>query len=508
MKIKGHSKIELRDIKTGKIEVYEDDNLVTNAMALYLQDLGMFNTTPLVINNSPIKADPLHQLMGGLLLFDTAISNPTADIIEVPSGIKMVGNGAYDATYDGRDGVRELGSWNGIESGWNQDGSYNMVWDFSSTQGNGTIACACLTASEHGWVGEGNSCGTPISYNSPDNRGTDYANLGDAADLWGYSATLKEIFEGRLLVHSSHSDSTMTFIDRDNIIYNAQAADAHMSVTGKIKLKTYKLPISKLDVRQSNPWNSSGGDEHIPVAETELTVPVGFKAAMSQKSPIHYCRHGKNYYIITDGGSNSGGWSGNWNFTNRTIHILKIEPDDTVSYLTAALPSGYEYVDLKNISFSDTDNIALPVYNTDSQATDRFQLWFQDMNNHADEAMISITDYIPEDYRSQGYAWTGAGAINRPDYGTAVISLITHSFKVDIDARTVYPLNQAGNSAMIISTCDDNPLIVSKFGEYARPIMQRTQGYLATINNLETPVTKDSSKTMKITYTVSFDDGE
>lgn len=41
MKIHGHSTIELRNVKTGKVEKYEDDNMVTNALQRFLQDTGM-----------------------------------------------------------------------------------------------------------------------------------------------------------------------------------------------------------------------------------------------------------------------------------------------------------------------------------------------------------------------------------------------------------------------------------------------------------------------------------
>jgi hypothetical protein len=38
--------------------------------------------------------------------------------------------------------------------------------------------------------------------------------------------------------------------------------------------------------------------------------------------------------------------------------------------------------------------------------------------------------------------------------------------------------------------------------------LYKTTNYLATINNLETPITKSNEKTMKVTYILSFDDGD
>ena len=36
--MKGHSKIELKDVNTGKVQTFENDNMVTNALKYFLAD--------------------------------------------------------------------------------------------------------------------------------------------------------------------------------------------------------------------------------------------------------------------------------------------------------------------------------------------------------------------------------------------------------------------------------------------------------------------------------------
>ena len=42
MALKGHTRIELRNIETGEVEVHEDDNMVTNALSKLLGNYGWF----------------------------------------------------------------------------------------------------------------------------------------------------------------------------------------------------------------------------------------------------------------------------------------------------------------------------------------------------------------------------------------------------------------------------------------------------------------------------------
>lgn len=149
---RGDVKIELTD-SSGKVERIQGHNMVTNALNNFYKTAGMTNPTAF---NSIIRGGAVENLLGGLLLFDTALQE-SADLVRVPSGVQMIGNGARGILNSGS--PPELGSWNSRESGEQVDGSIKLVWDFNNDQANGTIAAVSLTSLYGGHVGLGNDSG-------------------------------------------------------------------------------------------------------------------------------------------------------------------------------------------------------------------------------------------------------------------------------------------------------------------------------------------------------------
>ena len=78
----------------------------------------------------------------------------------MPSGNKMVGNGAYMITNAGT--PSELGSYNELESSASISG-ITQVYDFNTAQANGDINCVCLTSQVGGHFGYGNASGGSFS---------------------------------------------------------------------------------------------------------------------------------------------------------------------------------------------------------------------------------------------------------------------------------------------------------------------------------------------------------
>lgn len=145
---KGHCKIELIDAKTGKREVQEHDNMVTKALDYLVQNGGM--TNPSIFNAG---RDLFTNLVGGVMCLDTALDEDD-EIVTVPSGVVMTANGAYGVLNSGN--PTELGSFNEIESGWQQDGAFKAVYDWNTSQGNGLINCVSITSYYGGYCGIGN----------------------------------------------------------------------------------------------------------------------------------------------------------------------------------------------------------------------------------------------------------------------------------------------------------------------------------------------------------------
>ena len=150
-KLHGHTQILLRDVRTGKVERVEHDNTFTDGIESYSRDLGCFVNSPFM--NDTVRGRALWKtLIGGILLFDTAL--PTSpDAKYMPAGTSMTANGSYGVTNAGT--PVELGSFNSVESVEGAN-SVSLVYDWATSQGNGTIASVALTTQDGGYIGYGN----------------------------------------------------------------------------------------------------------------------------------------------------------------------------------------------------------------------------------------------------------------------------------------------------------------------------------------------------------------
>ena len=233
--MKGRTTIELTDVGTGTKEVVDSENMVTNALAKYFCNLGMVNATPF---NSTEQMDEnaIFKLLGGILLFDKTLEE-NVDNIQTPAGIHMTANAAYD--YTSNSDVEEFGSFNSSESGWQADGSLKFVYDFTTSQANGDIASVCLTSLEHGYVGEGNKSGNYFTSSHDE-----YLYSGLSCSLYVDGKTINSMNYPRV-INVDLEESTMIVIDYYNLYYNRSYSDEFYGNTGKLKLKKYRIPLTK-----------------------------------------------------------------------------------------------------------------------------------------------------------------------------------------------------------------------------------------------------------------------
>lgn len=469
MRIKGHSTIELKNVKTGEIERFEDDNMVTNALNYYLQDMGVFNINPL--HNTDVRNNLIPQLLGGLLLFDTPLTE-NADNIICPSGVKMVGNGAYNYSSGSESEVTELGTYDQTESRWTSDGKCVMVWNFTTSQANcaegQSIQCACLTSANHGFIGEGNANSGKYLTRDASHRRSDYAIPGtpQSINIDGGSGQSSRI------IRASRTTNTVTMISEHSLFRTTGYENEHISESGKLKLTTYKMPFKTIDMRYG------AGFQYIPTTEVEVNIPSAFVTALNHANPQIYGRVGDTYFLahgFTNTGSSTIRWSANTN-----IHVVRINADNTTNYYSVANPSDHN-IDLLPGALNLVGNILMVNEISNGE-------WFVDVTNQADvtheEIGVGGLDLV---YPTQGVAFAD-------------------SVKVDIGERKVYYANlyrNSSNNTTSYQFLSDNPLANSYMGDGS---LYKTTNYLATINNLQSPVVKTSEKTMKVTYVLSFVD--
>ena len=149
MALKGTATIELTNVDGSK-EVIKHDNMITNAVNdLCMSQRGEMATILKIVDNGDSYAQAL---FGGLLLFDETLNSDPADYF-LPT-VKCTGYASQDA-YAGLDTCR--GSFNASEGGLQADGSYKFVWDFATSQANGTIKSIALCPNMMGQIGLTNS---------------------------------------------------------------------------------------------------------------------------------------------------------------------------------------------------------------------------------------------------------------------------------------------------------------------------------------------------------------
>ena len=149
MALKGSAKIELFNTD-GTKEVVEHGNMITNAVNDFMFSARGEQSNIMRICNRGNSF--IEQLFGGILLFKHTL-NDDPDDYYIPS-IDTVGYANLGA-YGGLD--IERGGFNESESGLQEDGTYKLVWDFATSQANGTIQSIALCPNMMGRIGLSNS---------------------------------------------------------------------------------------------------------------------------------------------------------------------------------------------------------------------------------------------------------------------------------------------------------------------------------------------------------------
>lgn len=131
--IKGHVTIELHNHRSGFTERIEQDNLVTDAVGILASAYAGANMTDKFM---PIAKNAL----GGLMLFDDTLEEDAANIY-FSGDAHLVGfAGQWNNTSNPLCGSLNVQETHATDTG------YETVWDFSTSQANGTISALALTA--------------------------------------------------------------------------------------------------------------------------------------------------------------------------------------------------------------------------------------------------------------------------------------------------------------------------------------------------------------------------
>lgn len=433
MKFEGKTIIELRDAESGKlVQRTEDKNMLTNALSLFYKQGGI--TNPSAFNQQTISQTALERLLGGVLLLDTAITED-ANIVRVPKNVGMTANGAKGVLNSGN--PTELGSWSETESGWQNDGSYKMVWDFTTSQGNGTVACVCLTSLYHGLQGEGNKS---LTYTT------------NTTSIGAYnSATGQSVGSGTIIGIENNRCHVWTTTD--------------FEATAEVTHNVYSLPVDTVDLRDA-----------INQARLLDTYTVQVPSEISNlrdrwKLRRTYVKNGIAYIYL--------------------VHIYQYSfPNGSVypkAYVAKYNLATHSFVGVTEINGDSEETYCNLIGLSDKWAILGHVM--TDLDNTVNQ--LDITDdanLIPSTYKNT--------IVNLEAVDSNVFW--GQGCKLKDDA-ILLPTNSSDTISSTINGVGVND-IIQQCGNY----MMRDPRYIATINNLEAPVTKTADKTMKVTYVVRF----
>ena len=465
--MKGHSKIELTDVNTGKKEVHENDNMVTNALKYFLAD---YCTAHNCLIDSNIRNKNIWKtLLGGIMLFDSALEEDVDNVLP-HAGMKMVGNGCYGVSNSGS--VTELGSFNTSESGVQSDGSVKLVFDFSTAQANGTIKSCALTSNAGGAIGIGN--GTSGTFFSSAPTGCDGLNIFET-----YLGTYLNLYHPDYSSsNTSSSGFSLVYADAINN-FLLWEYDHSPKSKGTIEFRKYGINLSKFNVKYSNTLSNNLLDT------ITVTVPDDLKTYLNSASSF-YCSDpivcGKNYYRVYSMTEKIA--------TNGEFYILKIDADMNPTLTKMYNTTGYPLLVAYCNAVINDEWLLIP---TTSATYKHYAIKISDS---------TIVKYLG--------TWTPSSYAGGYSYNNVYIDTVNTGARfVDVKNATSYRMSEtSGSYAHRYTQCIGNPLLFAHgYGgsgdNYIR--FMRYCGYLATINNLSTPVTKTASQTMKITYTLTFD---
>ena len=441
--IQGKTKIQLFD-SNGRLEnEIVEKNMVTNALQYLVSPdvcmLGENTINSLIKGSMPFYSNAL----GGIMLFDENIDE-NAETVFKPNGVNIVGHAG--SAYSGTNVMR--GSYNTNESGELKDDNlqrigYRHVWDFGTDKANGTIKCLSLTS-----LNGGNNAYKPI--------------LNDGTKK--YNRTL----------------------------YNS-VGDTHGRFLGQINKNTFARLRYETRDGVTGFWL-----DHIqmtPKNNISIFENTGFKIVFSRCLGITTALPNNDQVLYALAPDDDG-----------YAYICKVNSSGTVTYskfsiltgdveegtITITVPSGYTLITPCCVIFK---TIIIVLLNKSDDNSSSAAIY--DLNGN----LVRIQTNINQD-RSYVYA--------ESDNGKLCFSVAPSAFYIFEDdtymnQEAAFTSGHWGGSqyryknGIYNLSGAVNPTSSSKNYIY----VTRRDDYIATINNLATPVVKTNTQTMKITYDIT-----
>ena len=207
MVLKGVMTIELTDAATGAVETVTEENMITesvnnilglNPMGIFYAATGQYDSAVLW-NGNLLPICP--NMIGGILLFSKALTEDAANIYAMSDNLPV----AYASNDVNSTSNLARGSLNLTESMALEDG-YKFVWEFTPSQGNGTIAAVALTSALGGQNGYGSLVADASTFLQL--KAADIGSLSDASKMVLFEAAEMD-FENDLLYSITYENASV-----------------------------------------------------------------------------------------------------------------------------------------------------------------------------------------------------------------------------------------------------------------------------------------------------------
>ena len=287
-KLKGHCKLTLHNPTTGKNEIVEKDNLITNAVVdmLCSNYNGQGNFSKLL---------PLKNMFSGVMCFEDEVQSVATNYFPPNDDVNKLIAHAGDEAHSTASTLR--GNPNTVEM-ISTDSAQKFVWDFSTSVGNGQISAVCLCPGQFGNIGTKpfDASGNPIQVvntpNSNDKENPPFTrayciqhpfevdfNTGIGKALYIGSGTVEEITvkhelykfgimrgasdfteissRGPLSLANLPGTASFTFFFDENYYYFAQATTGTNLRLWTINRSTWVSNVDNLTITDASLYNST-----------------------------------------------------------------------------------------------------------------------------------------------------------------------------------------------------------------------------------------------------------
>ena len=466
--IKGRTKIELTDVRTGEVEVIEEENMVTNALQYIFNPLGYIKAASTMYGSSYVNY--YTTLTGGLILLDKAVDED-ADNIFLDTDTKVTGCAVYNQQNTSDQVFR--GSYNATETEFDiVNRRIKYVYDFDTAEGNGTIASVALTHALGGYTNRGSE-EAPVRAEYPYFMGIGSGSLrltGSSSGISAYDRTMGFTTYGANYKWIFLIDAT-----KDMVYYFS------LDSTASITIRGYRANINTVSLFDT-PSTSR-------VLMYEKTISLNTEISQ-QYFAYNYEEETQKLYIVSMATSN-------YTVQNNASYIITeidVANDYAVTQYTMTNTTG---ATLK-MGYDKEGCLCYGGYIYLMSNGNPYNIYRQEIGNSANVQKIDteVRQSYPvfakdkRVYFAQPSSYSGSWALYIIETDTFTMKYPESNTLFDTYDRQYVPV--LGAPMTYFATC----------GSYDGQFAMRTD-YLATINNLESAVVKTADKTMKVTYTLT-----